>query len=471
MTEKKEKILLSLKKLPFGMIIAWGVALVIAINAFSFLKNFLPTFDMLNLPGMTVVDSPEIAPVEDGAPQPVAEASAPMSDLPEAWDGASRVNILFLGLDARDLELDAPRSDSMILFTIDPSTKSAGMLSIPRDMWVDIPDGFSYGKINTAFALGEQYKLPGGGPALAIKTVEQFLGVPIHFYAQVDFRAFEEAIDAMGGLYFCADQRYKVDPIGPKPKQPFDKGCSVRPGYMILAYARDRKMTSGGDVDRATRQQQVIMALRDQILAPENFAEMVRIAPDVYQEASAGLRTNMSFEDALRLGALASQIDVSNIKQGVINYDMGILERSPDGLSILKPIPDQIRILRDEIFTSAGALSPQAVGEPIQLMQLQASRVNILNGAYGIAEATELAARTQVYFSSQGMNVVGIGSADRTYDSTTVVLHNTDLYTMRYIFSLISASDGQVVFSFDPAAGSDVDIMLGNDWALNNPMP
>ncbi len=465
-------ILIWLKKLPLGMIIAWVVALVFAIGAFNFLRNFIASMEMVNLPGMAVVDSPKEVLIDDGEPTPEPVVSAPESNLPETWDGASRVTILFLGLDARDLDLDAPRSDTMIAFTIDPMSKTAGMISIPRDMWVDIPEGFGYGKINTAYALGEQYKLPGGGPALAMKTVEKFLGVPIQYYAQVDFHAFEEAIDAMGGLYMCVDKKIRIDPIGPKPKEPFEKGCSIRHGYQILAYARDRKTEEGGDVTRAKHQQEVIMALRDQVLSPENFPQMVKIAPDVYKEAAAGLRTNMSFEDALKLGALATQIDVSQIKRGVINYEMGILDRSPDGLSIMKPIPDQIRILRDDIFTANGALSPQAVGEPAELMQAQYSRVNMLNGAYGIVEATELATRSQVYFASQGMNVVGIGSADKSYDRTTVVLHNADLYTLRYILALVSAnSNHQVIFRFDPAAGSDVDIMLGNDWALNNPMP
>ena len=75
----------------------------------------------------------------------------------------------------------------MILLTIDPLTKTAGMLSIPRDMWVNIP-GFGYSRINTAYSLGEGSKLPGGGPELARKTVEQFIGVPIQYYAQIDFR-------------------------------------------------------------------------------------------------------------------------------------------------------------------------------------------------------------------------------------------------------------------------------------------
>ncbi|MEX1248748.1 MAG: LCP family protein, partial [Anaerolineales bacterium] len=75
---------------------------------------------------------------------------------PQHWDGSSRVNILVMGLDARDWEVGAgaPRTDTMIVLTFDPVSKSAGMLSIPRDMWVEIP-GFGHGKINNAYALGE----------------------------------------------------------------------------------------------------------------------------------------------------------------------------------------------------------------------------------------------------------------------------------------------------------------------------
>ena len=72
------------------------------------------------------------------------------------------------------------------------------MISIPRDLFVSIP-GFGYSRINTAYADGVGAKLPGGGPALAMQTVEQLLGVPIKYYAQIDFWAFAKFID--GGLY------------------------------------------------------------------------------------------------------------------------------------------------------------------------------------------------------------------------------------------------------------------------------
>ena len=82
---------------------------------------------------------------------------------------------------------------------MDAATNTAGILSLPRDLWVNIP-GYGYGKINTAYYLGDAYDEPGGGPGLAIATVEDFLGVPINYYAQIDFSAFERFIDEIGGI-------------------------------------------------------------------------------------------------------------------------------------------------------------------------------------------------------------------------------------------------------------------------------
>ncbi|RME89286.1 MAG: LytR family transcriptional regulator [Anaerolineae bacterium] len=455
-------------------IVLWIAGVALAGGVFVFVRGFVASWTLTSLPGVAVTS---VAPNENtNLPTPTAEVVAPEDELPPAWDGASRVTVLFIGLDARDWEAGsgAPRSDSMILFTMDPLSKTAGILSIPRDMWVNIP-GFGYSRINTAYSLGEAYKLPGGGPVLAMKTVEQFIGVPIQYYIQVDFKAFEEAIDAMGGLYICIPEKIRVDPIGPKRKQVIDKGCQTLPGYLVLAYARDRKSTEGGDVDRAMRQQLVIMALRDQVLSPENFPHMLAIAPDVYREAAAGLRTNLTFDDMIRLGVLAQQIPPENIKRGIIDYTMVELDSVILGgqpASIFKPIPDKIRVLRDEIFTPGGALSPMATGDPLQLALAEGPRLKVLNGAWGVAQSAGLAGRTSDYLAAQGFTIAGVGDASRHYDVTTLVVHNAKLYTMRYLLDLFRIQGkNQLVIKYDPGADSDIEIQLGTDWALNNPMP
>ena len=156
------------KGISTGLIVIFAVlAIATGILAFFIVKNIVNTWTMTELPGV-----PQVG--EGGKPlqvtlegtEYVAPLQAAGGPTAEPWDGASRVTVLLIGLDFRDWEAgETPRTDTMILLTMDPISKTAGMLSIPRDMWVSIP-GFDHGKINTAYYLGEIYNLPGGGPGI-----------------------------------------------------------------------------------------------------------------------------------------------------------------------------------------------------------------------------------------------------------------------------------------------------------------
>ena len=193
----------------------------------------------------------------------------------------------------------------MILVTLDPLNKTAGMLSIPRDLWVEIP-GFKHGKINTAYYLGDAYKLPGGGPGLAVKTVEQFLGVPINYYAQVDFGAFVRFVDELGGVKINVPEPITVDLLGSgsATKKNLKPGVQVLPGEWALAYARNR-YTKGGDFDRSRRQQQVILGIRNRILDFNMLPTLISKAPQLYQELASGVHTNLSLEQVNRLAVIS----------------------------------------------------------------------------------------------------------------------------------------------------------------------
>ncbi|MBK9927939.1 MAG: LCP family protein [Anaerolineales bacterium] len=333
----------NIKRPSVGPIIFWIIAVALAVAGFYFVRNLVTCWTITPLPGATPSDCGTVTagldgPVLNDEGTPVASVEelptpvpvVPESDIPPAWDGASRINILFIGLDYRDWTAGegAPRSDTMILFTIDPLTKTAGMLSIPRDMWVNIP-GFGYSRINTAYSSGEGSKLPGGGPALAMKTVEQFLGVPVHYYAQIDFYTFIEFINLIGGIDIYSDEELRLDPLGSGK----DKFILTAGGYRhldgarTLAYARTRK-TEGGDVDRAKRQQKVILGIRNQVLDPANFPVLLGKARQFYEEFSAGIKTNMPFETGIQLAVLAKDIPVESIKQGVIDYTMASLDNT-----------------------------------------------------------------------------------------------------------------------------------------------
>ena len=469
-----------LKRIPIGQSILFLVAIALATPAFLLVRDFITCWSITKLPGITPafcgvdndLDEPRIIDAKQGnsvaaLALPSPEIAAPEEDLP-SWDGGSRVTLLFIGLDERDWEIGAgaPRSDTMILFTIDPISKTAGMLSIPRDLWVNIP-GFWYSKINTAYSYGEANKLPGGGPGLAVKTVEQFIGVPIQYFAQVDFIAFEEAIDALGGLYLCPGERITIDPIGPKPPVKMGPECRKYWGYEILGYVRNRK-TNGGDIDRASRQQKVVLALVEQAFSLHNFPTLVSQAPEIYAEVESGLRSNLSFDDAMKLGVLLSQIPVENIKHEVIDYSMAPLDSvvvaNGQKASILKPYPDQIRVLRDKIFSAAGPLSPMANGDPVTLMHVDAARVRVVNGT-----STEgFSERAGNYLLAQGMQVLEVGGyTERQYSRTTIILYGPKLYTLQYLRTVFGIDLlSQVLISPDPASPVDVEVRLGTD-ALN----
>ncbi len=473
-----------IKRPSVGQMIFGGITLALAIGGFFLVRNMTDCWLITRLPGIPlstcpsgVNAPPEFDPV-DGKPVAVAPPTPalaiPEAALPPTWDGASRINILFFGLDYREWEAGQgpPRSDTMIVFTIDPISKTTGMLSIPRDMWVNIPDGFGYSRINTAYPSGEGARLAGGGAELARKTVEQFLGVPIHYYAQVDFYTFVEFIDFLGGVDPWVEETLILDPIGPGKDKFKVNCCGYRHmnGWRTLAYARTRK-TNGGDIDRAKRQQFVIYAIRKKVLDPENFPRLIQGAPAIYAQFQSGIQTNLSFEDALKLAVLSKDIPIEKIQMHVIDTSMTTLDNvvlNGQNASILKPRSDLIRVLRDKVFTASGALSPKAV--PMgntdvtlftQAMRAEEARVRIVDGTF----TAGLDQRAGNFFRSQGLNITEVGPATEVYGSTTLVIYGPKLYTMRYLQATFGIPNSQIKFNPDPSSTVDIEIRLGADIA------
>ncbi len=467
-----------------GKILFWGVTLVLAGVAFFYARDLTACWNLTGLPGIAPAscgDSNTAAQFNpEGTPVATEEAallappiSAPEVALPPAWDGASRINILFIGLDYREWQENEgpPRSDTMIVFTIDPLTKTAGMLSIPRDLWVNIP-GFGYSRINTAYPSGTGAQLPGGGPGLAMKTVEQLLGVPIHYYAQIDFNTFVDLVNMLGCITVIPEETLVLDPVGSGPDHVRITAGGERElcGWKVLAYARTRK-TEGGDTDRSRRQQQVIFALQQKIFDPETFPSLVGQAPEMYFQLQNGIHTNMPFEDALKLAILGKDIAPENIKTGIIDTSMVTFDNTVlagQAASIMKPIADKVRVLRDKIFTSAGPLSPMAVPFEstdgnllVQAMRSEEARVRIADGTF----TAGLDQRAGAFFQSQGMNVTEVGAADTVYASTNVIVYGPKLYTLRYLQSTFGISHTQIKFNPDPASTVDIEIRLGSDLA------
>jgi len=457
----------------WALVIAFLIAAVItAYFTFIAMRDFVSSWELTSLPGIALSpEKPTSTPDESGIIRDVeTPLQAPSGPQPEAWDGASRVSVLVMGLDYRDWAAGegAPRTDTMILLTIDPLARTAGILSIPRDLWVNIPGGFNYSRINTAYSLGEAYKYPdGGGPGLAMATVEELLGVPIDFYAQIDFGAFVRFIDEIEGIKIDVKEKMKVDPLGDDNVKTLRPGIQTLDGELALAYARTRK-TEGGDFDRARRQQEVILAIRDRILSADILPTLITKAPVLYQELSAGLNTNLTLEQAIKLAWLGQQVPEESIKRGVIGPpDQVLLVKSPEGDDVLKPIADKIRDMRDTIFFEQGPASPVLDMPPADVIQTEGAKLRVLNGT----ATAGLAARTADYLKSLGYNVAETGNAEQLYTNTTLFDYTGKPYTLRFLSELMNVSSNQIYSRYDPTSPVDVVVILGADWAASNPMP
>ena len=389
----------------------------------------------------------------------IIEAAPVPEGILTPWDGTGRVTVLVMGLDYRDWSAgEGPsRTDTMMLLTLDPLKNTAGMLSIPRDLWVSIP-GFENGRINTAYFLGEAYQMPGGGPGLAIKTVEGLLGVPINYYAQVDFGAFTSFIDELGGVKIDVPKKIKIDPIVGDPIK-LKPERQVLNGELALAYARARN-TKGGDLDRAHRQQQVILGIRERLLNPENLSMLISKAPILYTEIAAGVQTNMSLEALIKLAILAQQVSEENISREAISAQEVSFAESPDGQSVLVPLPEKIRQLRDEVFlVSTGTLGPLLPGTPQERMVIEAAKIRLLNGS----QVDGLASRTQAVLQTNGANIVEISNGE--FSAQTRILDYTgNPHTTQYLAELFGVQTGYYSLEYDPNSPVDLVVILGEDW-------
>src|SRR3990170_2919327 len=343
-----------------GMVAAVAVVLGLALVASGVLVHLAPRELTIS---WTVTGLNPFQPSPGGA-QPGTTAApgetpaAAAFATPVPWSGADRVTILLMGLDYRDWASGRgfPRTDSMMLISIDPITRKGAMLSIPRDLWVEIP-GFGHERINTAYPSGENNRLPGGGPELAMRTVESVVGVPVQYYAVIEFSAFEDMIDEIGGIDVTVAERMKISPIG-RPSIWLEAKPTHLDGAQTLAYARIRKV-AGDDLRGAPRQQQVAFAILDRVVGFDMVPTLITRAPALWAELQSGIRTNMTLEQMISLGWMAVHIPKDDIGRGVIGPPKMVgFHTLPNGQQVIRPVPDQIRILRDQLFTQTSGIGP-----------------------------------------------------------------------------------------------------------------
>ena len=430
-----------------------------------------------NLPGVEVTpfvpqeNTPLPSPPEP-TPFPVLNLAQPLQPLtgppPLVWDGNQRVTILLLGLDTRpgDPASVPPRSDTLILFTYDPTTNTAGMLSIPRDLWVAIP-GFGSGKVNTAYQLGEVYQVNGGGPGLAMETLKTLMGTPIDYYALVDFQLFARFIDEIGGVKIAIPEAVDVSLVDRDGVKQILPGLQTLSGEVALAYVRARN-SPGGDFDRVQRQQLVLLGIRQRILDFDLIPLLIAKAPLLYGEFSDRIRTNLTPNDVFKLAVALQGVPTENIQVAALTLEDVTFGTSPAGVDILLPIPERVRQVRNEVFVLDSPLSSVQENKTLpQLVAEEAAKITVINGTV----IPGLGAEATAFLKSNALNITQTDIASEVYSFTTLIDYTGNPYTVQYLVALMNIIPTHILHIYNPESKIDIEITVGEDWVSSGDLP
>ncbi|MDE2748236.1 MAG: LCP family protein [Chloroflexota bacterium] len=268
------------------------------------------------------------------------------------WDGQSRYTIIVGGLDRRPDQVGEPvRTDSLMLVSIDPQAGRIGVLSIPRDLWVRIPEQEKRDRINRAYFIGES-RAAGYGARLLQQTVSWNLGMRVHNYVLVDFQALIDVVNHLGGIevsidYTIDDERFPDMNYGYDPFY-LPAGTHVLDGRDALRFARTRH--GNNDVRRAERQQMVLYAIRERVLGL-NFVRLIAQLPALLGTLEAHVQTGLNLEQIVQLAFLLRDIDFDKISMRVM--DFGYLEEyitEEYQQQVLVPRVERLPILLTQTF-------------------------------------------------------------------------------------------------------------------------
>lgn len=326
-------------------------------------------------------------------------------DRPLKGEDQGRINILLLGFGGSGHQ-GAYLTDTIIVASLNPKTSEVAMLSVPRDLFVDIP-GYGYRKINNAFAFGHVTDHPNGGEELAQATIQNVLGIPIHYYAWIDFSGFEEIVDDIGGVDVnvqnsFVDYSYPTSNYGYQTIR-FEEGMQEMDGETALEFVRSRKGTNGegSDFARSKRQQQVLLAVKEKLTGFGTLANPSKVSA-VLDDLGGHIKTNLQIWEILKL---------ANTFQNVTSDTLytRVLDNSPNGLLVSGHTQDGAYILRPKLgwedFSGIQYLAENIFS--IEALEQENASIAIFNGT----TETGLARETADSLEAHNYTVTQIGAA------------------------------------------------------------
>jgi LCP family protein required for cell wall assembly len=267
----------------------------------------------------------------------------------------SRINILLTGVDSAETRTTA-LTDTLLVASIDPTNGDVALISFPRDISsFPLYDGRTFtGKINgfMTWAKNHPKEFPDGALTSLVEEIGYLLGAPIHYYAAIDLAGFRRMIDLVGGVTVdnprvINDPRY--DWLDGRRGFRLTAGKHHLDGDTALAYVRSRQGVGDSDFSRARRQQQVLLALREQLIKPENLPQI----PSLLDAAGDTIRTNFPSERVAEMIDLAQLVDNDKVRQFVLGpskYARRATQAESGGIYELRLKMDALAKLSIDIF-------------------------------------------------------------------------------------------------------------------------
>ncbi|QJD86251.1 LCP family protein [Cohnella herbarum] len=261
-----------------------------------------------------------VIPTDGSSPLPVAVIEPP------EWVGDERINILLLGGDSRGVKATSkPRSDTMMVVSIDPVDKSSHMFSLLRDTYLEIPQRGS-NRLNAAITMG--------GPLLAMETVNTLLDLPIHYYVYTDFEGFISLIDELGGIDFEVDKAMNRTDNRDDPRYniKLEKGLQHLDGLTALQYVRYRS-DALSDFARSDRQRKFLSAIANKLQSTTSLLKL----PQLLNGVAPYIETNIPPSDLIKLARLGMKLDTSKLTGIQIPQSGAFTEERINGMDVLVP--------------------------------------------------------------------------------------------------------------------------------------
>ena len=405
-----------------------------------------------NTPGPTITPTETITPTITPTPSPTLTPTPMYSPtpLPAPDYQGDVVHILLLGLDWTS-NLGGQNTDVIMVAAINKATKQVSMLSIPRDLWVYIPD-YGWSRINIAHKIGHRTGYPGGGPGLLAEVLRINLGIPsIDHWVRIDFDGFARVVDALGGVEMTVacpvNLRYRPHADATQEERILEPGVHHMDGETALRYVRTRRGTS--DFDRARRQQQFLKAVWSQLKSPDIILKI----PGLWSALSDSYQTDLNLGDVLSLAPIALDLNPQSIRSRYISANQTETWMNAEGWQVLLPRPDRIQQVVASLYAPPSASENQVANE--------GARIQVRNGTYRFQLAKIAADQLRWY----GFNIVDTALADNPdYQQTKIVVFNDKPKALEQLVRLLNVKPENVIYQLDPNQPADIQVILGQDY-------